>query len=163
LQRANLAAYWKRKYRQKREKEPWYLLTNLGNLAEALTAYKKRAGIEAMFKDCKTGGYNLEGSHASIERLTRLVLLIALAYTWATLKGRAIKSTGQQIYISLLRKVQQILTKNSGFWIGLYGHVWIIGMELLSEWSQKLMSMAPNKLPYFQRGLRAMSLIQLAF
>ncbi len=55
---ASLAAYWKRKYRQHREKEPWYLLTNLGNLAEALTAYKKRAGIEAMFSGCKTGGYN---------------------------------------------------------------------------------------------------------
>lgn len=160
---ANLAAYWKRKYRQHREKEPWYLLTNLSNLAEALTAYKKRAGIEAMFKDCKSGGYNLEGSHASIERLTRLVLLIALAYTWATLKGRAIKSTGQQIYISRLRKVQQVLTTNSSFWIGLYGDVWIMGMEFLSQWSQKLMSMAPNKLPFFQRGLRAMSLIQSAF
>lgn len=55
---ANLAAYWKRKYRQNREKEPWYLLTNLENLAEALTAYRKRTGTEAMFKDCKTGGYN---------------------------------------------------------------------------------------------------------
>lgn len=70
---ANLAAYWKRKYRQNREKErvqqsfppcnggkacTRYLLTNLSNLAEALTAYKKRAGIEAMFKDCKSGGYN---------------------------------------------------------------------------------------------------------
>jgi hypothetical protein len=32
-----------------------------------------------MFKDCKTGGYNLEWSKASIERLTRLVLLIAIA------------------------------------------------------------------------------------
>lgn len=58
---ANLAAYWKRKYRQKREKEPWYLLPNLGNLAEALTADKKRAGIEAMFSGCKTGGYNERG------------------------------------------------------------------------------------------------------
>lgn len=160
---ANLAAYWKRKYRQNREKEPWYFLTNLSNLAEALTAYKKRSGIEAMFKDCKTGGYNLESSRASIERLTRLVLLIALAYTWATLKGRAIKLTGQQIYISRLRKVQQTFTKNSSFWIGLYGDVWIIGMELLFEWSEKLMRMAPNKLPFFQRGLKAMSLIQLAF
>ena len=37
-------------------------LSNLPNLAEAVKAYKKRAGIEAMFKDCKTGGYNDEGS-----------------------------------------------------------------------------------------------------
>ena len=88
---------------------------------------------------------------------------MAFPYTWTTLKGRAIKLTGQEIYVSRLRKVQQILTTNSSFWIGLYGDVWIIGMELLSQWSQKLMSMAPNKLPFFQRGLRAMSLIQLAF
>ena len=160
---ASLAAYWKRTYAGKREKEPWYLLTNLPTLAETLKAYRKRTGIEAMFKDCKTGGYNLEGSHASIERLTRLVLLIAIAYTCATLKGKAIKSTGQQNYVNRFRKVQQSLTKNSNFWIGLYGDVWVIGMEFLSDWSQKLMRMAPNKLPFFQRGLRALSLIQSAF
>lgn len=34
-----------------------------------------------MFKDCKTGGYNLEGSQASPEKLSRLILLIALAMT----------------------------------------------------------------------------------
>jgi Transposase DDE domain len=77
--RAAIAAYWKRKYRSSVEQEPWYLLTNLLTLGETLKAYKKRVGIEAMFKDCKSGGYNLEGSKASIERLTRLVLLIAFA------------------------------------------------------------------------------------
>ncbi|MFP4300313.1 MAG: IS4 family transposase [Spirulinaceae cyanobacterium] len=75
----SLAIYWKRKYRGKQEKEPWYLLTDLGDATTAIEAYKKRVGIEEMFKDCKSGGYNLEGSHASLERLTRLVLLIAIA------------------------------------------------------------------------------------
>ncbi|NES92979.1 hypothetical protein [Okeania sp. SIO2B9] len=28
----NLVAYWKRKYKNKMEKEPWYLLTNLESL-----------------------------------------------------------------------------------------------------------------------------------
>ena len=32
-------------------------------------------GIEAMFKDCKTGGYNLEGSKANVQGLTNLILL----------------------------------------------------------------------------------------
>jgi hypothetical protein len=76
-----IAAYWKSKYRGKVEQEPWYLLTNFSSLEETIKAYKKRVGIEAMFKDCKTGGYNLESSKASIERLTRLVLLIALLMT----------------------------------------------------------------------------------
>jgi len=64
----SLAVKWKRKYRGKIEAEPWYLLTNLADFSSAVTAYRKRMGIEAMFKDCKTGGYHLEGSKASIPR-----------------------------------------------------------------------------------------------
>jgi hypothetical protein len=52
-----------------------------------------------MFKDYKTGGYNLEGSQAQVERLTRLVLLIALAYTHSTLKGQTLRLQGQSEYI----------------------------------------------------------------
>jgi hypothetical protein len=44
-----------------------------------------------MFKDCKTGGYNLEKSHASTERLKTLILLIAFAYSCATLQGKEIQ------------------------------------------------------------------------
>jgi hypothetical protein len=36
----------------------------------AVKAYSKRSGIEAMFKDCKTGGYNLEKCQASKKRLS---------------------------------------------------------------------------------------------
>jgi hypothetical protein len=39
-----------------------------------------------MFKDCNTVGYNVEKSHASSERLKTLILLIALAYSCATLQ-----------------------------------------------------------------------------
>lgn len=56
--RFNLAAYWQRKSKEKAQNEGWYILTNLDSLAAALNAYKARSGIEAMFKDCKSGGYN---------------------------------------------------------------------------------------------------------
>jgi Transposase DDE domain len=161
--RAAVAAYWKRSYRSKVEQEPWYLLTNFSNLSETVKAYKKRVGIEAMFKDCKTGGYNLEGSKANIDRLTRLVLLIAIAYTCSSLKGFAIKSKSQQKYIGRLRKVQQSLTKNSNFWLGLYGDVWIIARDFVAQWVEELMRVNPNKLPFYQKGLRAMTIIQQAF
>jgi hypothetical protein len=36
----------------------WYLLTNLGDLKQSIDTFKCRMGIEAMFKDCQTGGYN---------------------------------------------------------------------------------------------------------
>jgi len=67
--RFNLVASGKRKYRGKQEDEPWYLLTNLPDLKSASGVYSKRYGIEAMFKDCKTGGYNLEGCQASPDKL----------------------------------------------------------------------------------------------
>lgn len=42
----NLAAKYKRNYRGKSSKEPWYILTNLDNLSVAIDAYTKRMGIE---------------------------------------------------------------------------------------------------------------------
>ena len=54
----NVAGYWRRKYKGRVEDEGWYLLTNLGTHDAAISAFKGRMGIEAMFKDCKTGGYN---------------------------------------------------------------------------------------------------------
>jgi len=68
--RFNLAAYWKRKYRGSCEKHGWFILTNLSGIDEVIQVYQSRSGIESLFKDCKTGGYNLEGTKASIERLS---------------------------------------------------------------------------------------------
>ena len=42
----NLAAKYKRNYKGKGSKEPWYILTNLDNLSDATDAYAKRMGIE---------------------------------------------------------------------------------------------------------------------
>ena len=54
------------------------MLTNLENKDEVIKIFASRGGIEAMFHDCKSGGYNLEGSQASAQRLTNLILLIAI-------------------------------------------------------------------------------------
>ncbi len=157
-----MGIYWKRKYRGMGELEPWYLLTNLSDLPETIKAYKKRVGIEAMFKDCKTGGYNLEGAKASIERLTRLVLLIAIAYTHSTLKGQLIRVKNQVKYIGRMRKIKQKATKNSDFWIGLYGSSWLLSHHFMRYWVEELIRINSNKLPFYQRGQRAMSIIQQA-
>jgi len=117
-------------------------------------------GIEAMFKDCKTGGYHLEGSQASVQRLTSLILLIAIAYTFSTLKGQSILNQGQKEYMNRLRKVNQMVTKNSNFWLGLYGSLWIISQTCVQDWIQQLMKLNRNKLPFYRKGLRAMELMQ---
>jgi hypothetical protein len=53
-----LAGYGRRKYRGKEENEGWYFLNNVGNFQQSIDTFKSRSGIEAMFEDCKTGGYN---------------------------------------------------------------------------------------------------------
>jgi len=50
-----------------------------GSSKEAGASFNCLSGIEAMFKDCKTGGYNLGKSHANNQRLKSLILLIAIA------------------------------------------------------------------------------------
>jgi len=40
-----------------------------------------------MFRDYKTGGYNIEETSLKGERLVRIILLIALAYTSAIFQG----------------------------------------------------------------------------
>ena len=157
-----IACYQKRKYKNRNVDEPWYILTNLKSLSETLTAYKARSGIEAMFKDCKSGGYNLEGSKASIERCTRLILLIAIAYTITALQGLKIKKLGQQKYINRLQEVGRVCKRHSNFWVGQYGQLWIAAMEKWSDLAEELMRNKRHKMPFFQRGQLAMNLIMSA-
>jgi hypothetical protein len=132
-------------------------------LDRALKVYKARSGIEAMFKDCKSGGYNLEDSKASVERLTSLVLMMAIAYTCAGLRGQAIKFKGQQKYIGRLKELRRLQRRHSNFWVGLYGQMWIAALESQSDWIRNLMMIRPNKRRFFHKGLRAMALIQSDF
>lgn len=69
------------------------------DLTSAIEIYSQRYGIEAMFKDCKTGGYNLEGCQASPEKLIALMILIALAMTEAGLRGKRTQLQGQEKYV----------------------------------------------------------------
>ena len=54
----NLLNYKKQKYRQKYVLDKWYILSNLSSPEKIEKIYSQRMGIEAMFKDYKTGGYN---------------------------------------------------------------------------------------------------------
>jgi hypothetical protein len=159
----DIAGYWRRNYREKQENEGGYLLTNLGELTQSVDTFKCRSGIEAMFKDCKSGGYNLEKSHANNQRLNSLILLIAIAYSCAILQGQIIKNMGIQKYVGRLTECGRSIRRHSSFWIGLYGLSWVVGMELVREIVIELMRIRRNKLPFFQRGLRAMSLILSIF
>jgi hypothetical protein len=156
----NLAGYWKRKYRTKGSKEPWYILTNLPTLNHALAVYRCRWGIEQLFKDCKTGGYHLEDTKVNEPRFLALVLLIAMAYSLATMQGQAIRKFHIEIYAGRVQEHQDKTPRQSDFSLGLYGQRWRYGMELWADWALNLIALKPHKRLYFQRGFCALSLMQ---
>jgi hypothetical protein len=84
---------------ESRRKKIQRFLSFLETLELAIAAYKRRFDIEEMFRDFKSGGYNLEDTKVSGERLISLILLIAIAYTSATIQGQQIKRKGIQKYV----------------------------------------------------------------
>ncbi|MGR3280395.1 transposase, partial [Acaryochloris marina NIES-2412] len=129
---------------------------------QALDIYSCRWGIEQLFKDCKTGGYNLEDTKVNDTRFLALVLLIAMAYTLATLHGQWMKKLGVDIYAGRIKEHKDTTQRQSEFSLGLYGQRWIYAMELWADWVQSLIALKPHKRLYFQRGFFALSLIKKA-
>ncbi len=68
--------------------EPWIIALSQTPSVHTAFDYGLRWGIEAMFSDFKTRGFNLEDSQiARTDRLDRLVLVLALALHWAGSTG----------------------------------------------------------------------------
>ena len=105
-----------------------------------------------------TGSSNL----ATQQALLRPVLRLLKGYE-IVLRGQSIKSKGQQKYIGRLKELKRVARRHSNFWIGLYGQMWIAALESQSDWVRNLMMIRSNKRSFFQRGLRAMALIQADF
>jgi len=81
-------------------------------------------------------------------------------YTITSLKGKIIKNKGLQVYIGRLKDKKRTKRRHSSFWIGLYGDAWIIAENLCLEYVTKIKEINRNKLVYYQRGEKAMSLIK---
>ena len=156
----NLAIRWKRPYRGKGSKDPWYLLSTLRNFDQIVALYQQRWGIETMFRDCKRGGYHLEAAWVNCTRLNALLLIMTLAYALATGFGQPLHTSTAQPYLSRVDDSYRTYPHRSVFWVGLSAYLWSIAMTTFSAWAQQLMALKPHKRLYFQRGLHALSLIR---
>ena len=68
--------------------EPWIMALSQTPSVHTAFDYGLRWGLEAMFSDFKTRGFNLEDSQITrTDRLDRLVLVLALALHWAVSTG----------------------------------------------------------------------------
>ena len=66
----------------------WLILVSATYTDDPATQYRQRWGIETLFGALKTRGFNLEDTRLTEEaRLSRLIALLALAFTWAFLVG----------------------------------------------------------------------------
>ena len=157
--RNNVVIYKKKKQKKKNYNEPWYILTSLNSIEQVIEVYAQRTGIEAMFKDCKSGGYNLEGTKANRQRLTNIILLIAIAYTDTAINGQLLKRKGQQKYLARPEEKRRKTRRHSEFWLGLYGELWCDNYEHYQSEIQKIRQLNYNKLSFYQKGLEAMSKI----
>jgi hypothetical protein len=155
----DIACKWKRDYRGLKVKDAWFILTDLGSLPKALSAYKQRMGIEEMFRDCKSGGYNLEGSGLRGDRLIKMILLMAIAYTWAIFQGTKIHTLQIQKYVSRRSEPRKKYRRRSTFGVGCDGEQWVNYLEQHSLEIQELMKLTRNKRRFYQQGIQAATLI----
>jgi hypothetical protein len=68
--------------------EPWFIATSEPPSLNAARNYAKRWGIEAMFSDFKSRGFGItESQLRSADKLSRLILIMAIALYWAVSTG----------------------------------------------------------------------------
>lgn len=129
----NLACKWKGKYHGWAPEEGWFILTNLEDLGLTITAYQKRFGIKEMFRDCKSGSYNLEGTRGVGQRLNTPILLIAIAYSSALHPRGKIKRMGVQSYVLSVKEAKRPSRRHSTFHVGLHGQTLVDSVEQDAE------------------------------
>ena len=158
----NIAGKWQREYRGWVADEGWFILTNLDSLEAAINAYRKRFDIEEMFRDFKSGGYNLEETRVTGDRLIGLLVLMTLAYSMTTIEGKTLRKIGIQRYIGRVKETGRSIRRHSSFYIGLYSRAWVNFYGDFQDCIVLLIRLSPNKRSYYRKGIRAMELAMSA-
>jgi hypothetical protein len=135
----NLAMYW-----APTAAEPWYLITTEPTCKLACSSYQKRFRIEEMFKDFKNNGrgFGLELTgirHA--DRLERLLLALALVYTWLLLWGAYVIATGQQKLVDNTRRPTLSLLQTG---LRFVMRLWHRGQLVHLHWHLSMLAEANN-------------------
>ncbi|MBD0303874.1 MAG: IS4 family transposase [Tolypothrix sp. T3-bin4] len=156
----DVACKWKRNYQGWTVDEAWFILTNLGNLPQAIAAYKQRMGIEEMFRDCKSGGYNLEGTGLTGNRLIKIILLMTISYSHDIIEGSIIQIKNVQKYVCRRKEPERTYRRRSTFGVGNDSQQWINYLEKYAEPVEELMKLTRNKRHFYRHGFKAVTLIR---
>ncbi len=154
----DVACKWKRNYGAWKVDEAWFILTYLGSLPTAIDAYKQRMGIEEMFRDYKTGGYDLEGTSLKGNRLINIILLVTLAYSSAIFEGTELRKKQVGKYVFRRQEPKKRYRIRRTFGGGLDGEKWVNYLEQYSDEVEHLIKLTRNKRRFYQQGMRAATL-----
>ena len=80
--------------------EPWYLVSNLDPSLDLVWAYGQRFCCEQLFRDQKSGIFQLEKSRLRDSgRIDRLLLVVAIAVLISSVQGYAVSLSGQRHHV----------------------------------------------------------------
>jgi hypothetical protein len=72
--------------------EAWFIAMDASPTRTTTLEYGLRWSIEAMFSDCKSRGFHFQSTHLQrTDRISRMLLVITIALTWATANGHAVQ------------------------------------------------------------------------
>ena len=87
----NVALLW-----EKGHEEPWVILSTHRTFPVTIEAYRKRWGIEPMYRHWKSSAFDIEGTRVTDpQRIARLLIPIALCYALCGLEGIREQAAGE--------------------------------------------------------------------
>ena len=75
--------------------------------------------------DCKTGGYDLEGTSLKGNRLINIILLMTLAYSLAIFEGTELRKKHVGKYVCRRQEPKKRYRRRSTLGVGLDGEKWV--------------------------------------
>jgi hypothetical protein len=88
-----------------------------------------------------------------------MILLMAIAYTWAIFQGAKIQKKQVQKYVSRCKETRKKYRRRSTFGMGQDGEQWANYLEWHSLEIQELMKLTRNKRHFYQQGIQAATLM----
>ena len=90
-----------------KQEEPWYLVSNMDHPPKIIAVYKMRFGIETLFSDLKSRGFNVHKSKLrNPDRIARLLIAVCLAFIFTILAKIKSKNFPKKMMKRILRQDQ---------------------------------------------------------
>ncbi|WP_242032073.1 hypothetical protein [Microcoleus sp. FACHB-672] len=91
--------------------------------------------------------------------MNAMILVMSLAYLHSTMSGGQINRHQGQKYVCRPKESGRISRRRSTFGVGLDGEIWVKNLEEYHQWATELTSKSSHKRHFYQRGIRAETII----